>query len=68
MVPKRALIAVVHAIQVIIYECPSHGKTYQELGHDYFDRAQKRVLTERYARKLHELGYQVNLTAKQDAA
>lgn len=66
--PKKAIVAVGHSILVIIYECLSQGKTYQELGHDYFDRVQKRALTERCVRKLRDLGYEVALTKKESAA
>ncbi|MGH7207806.1 MAG: IS110 family transposase [Nitrospiraceae bacterium] len=67
--PRKAIVAVAHSILVIIYECLSHAKTYQELGHDHFDRVQKKVLTDRYVRKLRDLGYEVNLNqAKEGAA
>ena len=65
---KKAIVAVAHSILVIMYECLSHGKTYQELGRDYFDRVQKRAVTNRYVKKLRDLGYEVKLTEKEDAA
>ena len=65
---KKAIVAVAHSILVIMYECLSHGKTYQELGRDYFDRVQKRSLTDRYVRNLRNLGYEVDLRKEEDAA
>jgi transposase len=65
---KKAIVAVAHSILTIIYECLSHRKSYEELGHSYFDQIQKRALTERYLRKLHDLGFDVTLSPKEGAA
>lgn len=66
--PKKAIVAVAHSMLVMIYECLAHGKNYKELGHDYFDRIQKDVLTNRYVRKLRDLGFEVQLTPKEEEA
>jgi len=66
--PKKAIVAVAHSMLVVIYECLAHGKSYEELGHDYFDRIQKGLLTDRYVHKLRQLGFEVHLKPKGEAA
>jgi transposase len=65
---KRALIAVGHTILVIIYHLLREGKTYQELGGDYFDRVDKERLTRTLVRRLERLGHEVALKPKEPAA
>ncbi|MDI6823430.1 MAG: transposase, partial [Bacillota bacterium] len=58
---KRALIAVAHAILIIIYHMLKEGSHYRELGQDYFDRLNRDALSRRLVRRLESLGYQVEL-------
>jgi len=65
---KRALMAVGHTILVIIYHLLKEGKTYQDLGGDYFDRVDKERLTRTLVRRLERLGHEVALKPKEPAA
>jgi transposase len=59
---KRALVAVGHTLLVILYHMLKHGREYQELGADYFDRLEPRRLQRYLVRRLERLGYEVQLT------
>jgi transposase len=65
---KKAVVAVAHEILKIAYHMLARGKTYEELGRDYFDRAQKEAVKSRYVRKLERMGFEVKLVAKEGAA
>jgi transposase len=65
---KKAVVAVAHEILKIAYHVLARGKTYEELGRDYFDRAQKEAVKSRYVRKLERMGFEVKLVAKDGAA
>jgi transposase len=65
---KKAVIAVAHEILTIAYHVLARGKTYDELGRDYYDRAQKEAVKTRYVRKLERMGFEVKLVAKEGAA
>lgn len=65
---KKAIVAVAHAMLHVIYECLSHGKTYEEMGRDYFDRVQHKVLKDRFVQRLEMLGFTVTLTPKEKTA
>lgn len=58
---KRALVAVAHAILIIIYHMLKDGSHYRELGQDYFDRLDRDAVSRRLVRRLESLGYQVEL-------
>jgi transposase len=58
---KRALIAVAHAILVVIYHMLKDGTVYSDLGADYFDRVDREAIRKRSVRRLENLGYQVTL-------
>lgn len=62
---KRALIAVAHAILVVIYHMLRDGTVYRDMGSDYFDRLDREAIVRRSVRRLENLGYEVTL---QDAA
>jgi transposase len=64
---KRATMAVAHAQLGVCWELLTHGKTYQDLGRDYFDRLDEDRLKRNLVKRLERLGYSVNL-GKQDAA
>jgi len=58
---KLAMIAVGHAILVIIYQMLDHHTTYQEMGGNYFDEHDRIAVEKRLVRRLEKLGYQVSL-------
>lgn len=58
---KRALIAVAHSLLGVTYVLLKEHRTYQNLGADYFERANRENLTKYHVRKLQRLGYEVNL-------
>lgn len=65
---KRALIALGHAILVIMYHMQRNGTDYIDLGGDYFERRDKDKLTKRLLRRLENLGVQVTLNSPTAAA
>ncbi len=58
---KRAIVAVAHALLVTGYLLLWTGKTYRDLGVDYFDRLDRERLTKRLVKRLQGLGHQVEL-------
>jgi transposase len=58
---KRALVAVAHAILVIVYHVLLRKQSYQELGGDYFDERERQMIERRAVRRLEQLGYRVQL-------
>jgi len=58
---KRAIVAVVHSMIVIIYHMLKRGERYQDLGGDYFDRRRKESVVNRLMRKIQRLGYMVHV-------
>jgi len=65
---KRALVALGHAILVIVYHVLKEGVTYKELGPDYFDKLDTERLKRSLVRRLERLGHQVVLKPKEPAA
>jgi transposase len=65
---KRALVALGHTLLVIIYHVLKDGARYEELGADYFDRLEPERLTRHLVKRLENLGHEVILRPKQDAA
>jgi transposase len=65
---KKALVAVAHAILVIVYYVLSRKQSYQELGGDYFDQRERQMIERRAVRRLERLGYQVQLQPIQPIA
>ena len=59
--PKKAVIAVAHALLRIAYHVLAEGTTYRELGGDYHDRRHSQRLTRRAIRLLEGQGYRVTL-------
>ena len=55
------MIAVGHAILVIIYHLLERNVSYQELGGNYLDEHDRQVVEKRLVRRLEKLGYQVSL-------
>lgn len=60
---RKALVAVGHAILVIVYHVLKRGEPYQDLGANYFDERDQQSVRRRLVRRLEQLGYQVNLEA-----
>ena len=58
---KRALIAVAHAILVVIYHMLKDGTVYRDMGSDYFERLDREAIVRRSIRRLENLGYQVTV-------
>jgi hypothetical protein len=58
---KRAIVAVAHALLVTGYILLWTGKTFADLGEDYFDRLDRDRLTKRLVKRLEKLGHQVSL-------
>jgi transposase len=58
---KRAIVAVAHALLVTGYLLLWTGKTYADLGADYFDQLDRDRLTKRLVKRLEKLGHQVSL-------
>jgi transposase len=58
---KRAIVAVAHALLVTGYTLLWTGKTFQDLGDDYFDRLDRDRLTKRLVKRLERLGHTVCL-------
>lgn len=65
---KKALIAVAHALTVIIYNVLVRNEPYNELGADYFDRNHSDKQRKYLVKRLEALGYTVALEQKVEAA
>jgi transposase len=59
---KRAVVAVAHALLVIIYHMLKTKTAYKDLGPDYFDRLDPDRLTKQLVKRLESLGHKVVLT------
>jgi len=64
---KRAIVAVAHSILTDTYYILKHGRTYRELGADYFDRLSRDRIRRYHVKRLQDLGYNVQL-AEEPAA
>ncbi len=58
---KRAIVAVAHAILVIVYHLLRAGTAYRELGGNYFDERDRQGTVRRAVRRIERLGYRVTL-------
>jgi transposase len=58
---KRAIVAVAHAILVVIYHMLKDGTVYQDMSSDYFDRLDREAIKKRTVRRLENLGFKVTL-------
>jgi transposase len=65
---KRALVAVGHSLLVIFYHLLKSDAEYQDLGVEHFDRLEPERLRRYLVKRLEQLGYQVTLTAQEEAA
>jgi len=60
---KRAIVAVAHALLVIIYHMLRDGTDYQDLGRDYHDERSREAIARRLSRRLNALGYRITIEA-----
>ncbi|MGQ9573628.1 MAG: IS110 family transposase [Dehalococcoidia bacterium] len=58
---KRAIVAVAHAILVVIYHMILKGTAYSDLGANYFDERNRQSVVKRAVRRIESLGYKVSL-------
>lgn len=61
--PKRAVVAVAASILTAAYHILQDGVVYRDLGGDYFTQRDKLKVAQRLARRLKDLGYEVDLRA-----
>jgi hypothetical protein len=59
--PKRAIVAVAHALLTAIYHMLHDGVVHRDLGPDHFERIDREAIVSRNVRRLEKLGYQVSL-------
>jgi transposase len=59
--PKKAIVAVQHALLVALWHMLKHRVPHQDLGADYFDRRNTARIRRHHVRRLEKLGYQVLL-------
>jgi len=64
---KRALVAVGHSMLHVAYHILTERVPYTELGADFFDRLKPEQTRNYHVRRLHDLGYEVQLTPRQSA-
>lgn len=60
---KKAIVAVAHAILVIVFHLIVRNEPYRELGGDYFDKQDPQTTAKRLVKRIEKLGYQVTLQA-----
>jgi transposase len=58
---KRAAVAVAHTILTIIYHVLRTGRSYQDLGANFFDERDRERIARRQVARLERLGYRVTL-------
>jgi transposase len=61
--PKKAIMAVAASMLTAAYYILRDDVDYRDLGTDYFDRTDKARTAQRLIRRLHDLGYSVQLPA-----
>lgn len=59
--PKKAIIAVAASMLTAAYYMLRDNVDYRDLGDDHFDRADKAKAATRLVRRLHDLGYEVQI-------
>jgi hypothetical protein len=59
--PKRAIVAVAHALLTAIYYMLRDGVAHRDLGPDHFDRIDREAVVKSNVRRLEKLGYHVSL-------
>lgn len=67
--PKKAIVAVQHAMLVALWHMLTHRVPHHDLGADYFSRQNTTRIRRHHVRRLERLGYQVSLVpVKEEAA
>ena len=61
---KRALIAVGHKILIASYYILKDKVEYKELGGEYLESRRKNKTVKYHAKKIEEMGYDINMTKK----
>jgi len=59
--PKKAIVAVQHAMLVALWHMLKHRVPHQDLGADFFDRRNTARIRRHHVRRLEQLGHQVLL-------
>jgi len=59
--PKKAVVAVAHALLRMVYHVLADGTVYREAGADYYDRHYNQRVTRRALQTLERQGYRVTL-------
>jgi hypothetical protein len=59
--PKKAVVAVAHALLRMVYHVLADGTVYREAGADYYDRHHSQRVTRRALQALERQGYRVTL-------
>ncbi len=62
--PKKAIVAVQHAMMVALWHMLKHRVPHHNLGADYFDRRDTARVRRHHVRRLEKLGYNVVLMEK----
>jgi transposase len=62
--PKKAIVAVQHAMIVALWHMLKHRVAHHDLGSDYFDRQNGERIRRHHVRRLERLGYEVVLVEK----
>src|SRR6266581_286232 len=62
--PKKAIVAVQHAMLVALWHMLKHRVPHHDLGADYFDRRNTTHIRRHHVRRLEQLGYDVVLVEK----
>jgi transposase len=65
---KKAIVAVVHSLVVIVYHVLKDNVPYYELGANYFDKVNTMYIKNHHLRRLESLGFKVTLEPLQKAA
>jgi transposase len=65
---KKAIVAVAHSLLVAAYHVLRDGVPYADLGPHHFDRLNTQRLLHYHRRRLADLGYEVTLRPKEQAA
>lgn len=62
--PKKAIVAVQHAMLVALWHILKHRVRHHDLGADYFDRRNTDRIRRHHVRRLEQMGYDVALVSK----
>ena len=62
--PKKAIVAVQHALLVALWHMLTHRVPHRDLGATYFDPRTSARMRRHHVRRLEQLGYEVLLVAK----